>query len=677
MNPQDAVIVEVALLDAALLDRQLAVERRAEPEGDRRLHLRGDPQRIDADAAIDRADDAVHPDAPVLHRNLRHVGHDAAERLVHGEPPRLPRGRRGAPAGLLRRQLQHRAHPRRLLQQRPPEFQRVPLGRVRQLVHERLHGERGVRMPHRAPPEHRHPRIGGVEIDAMIGDRRHIGGVRGPLHRRGIDAVPDHAGERRAGHDRLRDHAMTPGHRVPPPVQRPLDPMDGHRTVVAAADVVVARPHHLDRLLVILRHVGRLGHEIRGDVRPPPEAAAQEGGVNGHLLRLEAEDLRHPALVHRLELRPRPHLAPVHRAAHRAVERLHGSVGEIGQRIFGHQYVRSQRLLHVPAGRGLGARRLRFLQITFAELHRVDVRVRTRIPVDLERVAPLLGRPEMIGRHRHPRRHREHRAHPGHGLGRRRVEPLHRAAERGRVGHHRGEHPRQLDVHAELGAAGDLLRRVEPAGGLANHLPVRRVLELDLLGRRLLRRRRGQRAVAGALVAADHEALLRVAIAGRHTPPGRRRRHQERARHGAHLAIAVELGPRGGRAAGHLDGEDRRVIFRRRGRVLDADAAPVGVQLLVDHHRQRGPDPLAHLRVREQHGDALVAADAQEGVDRRQDRRRGGRLLREGEPIQHGRHEEAHHQPAARPLEERAPRQPAHDRPSISLAARCTALRMR
>ena len=49
-------------------------------------------------------------------------------------------------------------------------------------------------------------------------------------------------------------------------------------------------------------------------------------------------------------------------------------------------------------------------------------------------------------------------------------------------------------------------------------------------------------------------------------------------------------------------------------RVLDAHLRPVAVELLGDQHREAGPDALAHLGVREQHGDGVVAADAQERV---------------------------------------------------------------
>src|SRR5262249_31005706 len=156
----------------------------------------------------------------------------------------------------------------------------------------------------------------------------------------------------------------------------------------------------------------------------------------------------------------------------RAVERLHGSVSEVGQGVFGYQDVRRQRFFDVAGGGGLGALGLRLFEITRAQGGGVDVRVRARIPLDLERVPAALGRPEVITDYGDARRNFEHGPHTGHGLGRRGIEALHFAAEGGRVRHDRGQHLGQLDVDAELRAAGDLLRRVEAAGRLADDLPI-------------------------------------------------------------------------------------------------------------------------------------------------------------------------------------------------------------
>ncbi|MNL10374.1 hypothetical protein D3C87_1311720 [compost metagenome] len=95
-----------------------------------------------------------------------------------------------------------------------------------------------------------------------------------------------------------------------------------------------------------------------------------------------------------------------------------------------------------------------------------------------------------------------------------------------------------------------------------------------------------------------------------------RRVDQHQARRRAGLAIAVELHPGRGRAAGDLHpAKARQAVIGGRSRgMLDADLRPVGVQFFGNQHGQPGPDALAHFRVAEQHGDAVVVANTQEGV---------------------------------------------------------------
>src|SRR5215469_11588530 len=59
---QHLVIVEIALLYSAVLDRDRAVERRREPVDDAALGLRPQDLGIDHMAGVDRRDDAVHSD---------------------------------------------------------------------------------------------------------------------------------------------------------------------------------------------------------------------------------------------------------------------------------------------------------------------------------------------------------------------------------------------------------------------------------------------------------------------------------------------------------------------------------------------------------------------------------------------------------------------------------------
>ena len=135
---------EVRLLDAAVLQRQLAVQDGGEAEGHCRFELRADAERVDVDAAVQRADDLVNAEAAVRDRHLRHLGRPAPERLVHGDPAAAAARERLAPARLLGGEVEHGEMPRVLLQELAAILERVLPGRVRELVHERLHDECGV-----------------------------------------------------------------------------------------------------------------------------------------------------------------------------------------------------------------------------------------------------------------------------------------------------------------------------------------------------------------------------------------------------------------------------------------------------------------------------------------------------------------------------------------------------
>lgn len=62
VHAQDFVIVEIVLVDAAVRDRDFAFESLREAKVDSALHLSFDAEWIDAEAAIDGADDAVDMD---------------------------------------------------------------------------------------------------------------------------------------------------------------------------------------------------------------------------------------------------------------------------------------------------------------------------------------------------------------------------------------------------------------------------------------------------------------------------------------------------------------------------------------------------------------------------------------------------------------------------------------
>ena len=86
VDAQERVVVEVRLLDHAVLQRDLAVQRRRQPEADAAFHLRANVVGVDRDAAIDGAHDAIDAELVVLvDRHLRDLRDHGAERLVHGD----------------------------------------------------------------------------------------------------------------------------------------------------------------------------------------------------------------------------------------------------------------------------------------------------------------------------------------------------------------------------------------------------------------------------------------------------------------------------------------------------------------------------------------------------------------------------------------------------------------
>src|SRR5204863_3578506 len=77
----------------------------------------------------------------------------------------------------------------------------------------------------------------------------------------------------------------------------------------------------------------RLPHKVTVDNGAPAKPAAEEHGVDFHLLGFETGSLRRRSAVHGLKLGTGPHVAAVGTHVGDAVERLHRRVGEVGQLI--------------------------------------------------------------------------------------------------------------------------------------------------------------------------------------------------------------------------------------------------------------------------------------------------------------------------------------------------------
>ena len=347
----------------------------------------------------------MHANPAVLDRHLRHLRHEAAERLVNRDTAEGPLGERLSPTGLLRGQVEDAQVAPMLLEQPAPILQRVEPHGTCQLVHEALNDEAGMRMADRTPPEDRDARLGGMQADPVVRDRLQVGGIGGAFDGRSVHALLDHhLRERGPLEDGLADDRLTPGDRQTIAAEARVQPVHPHRPVVAAAHVVLTSPHHFDR------HPGRLGDmsglddEVVRGRGTPAETAAEKRGVDLDLLGLQAEDASRGGLIPRLKLRPCPDLAAISSGLDRAVQRLHRGVREVRQLVFRFdlRLGPAHRRLDVPGGRGLQAWRSAQGAELFSHLLAIQLRARPEIPLDLERVTADLGGPEMLGHHGDP-----------------------------------------------------------------------------------------------------------------------------------------------------------------------------------------------------------------------------------------------------------------------------------
>src|SRR5512144_195492 len=142
-DPQHGVIVEVRLLDGAVLQRDAAVERGGERVADAAFHLRAHVVGIDRDAAFDGADDAIDAELLAAHRHLDDLCDDGIERFDDRDAAAalfagLAGRERFSPSGLLRREIECGEMARVRCQERAPERDGVLAGRLRELVDERF-----------------------------------------------------------------------------------------------------------------------------------------------------------------------------------------------------------------------------------------------------------------------------------------------------------------------------------------------------------------------------------------------------------------------------------------------------------------------------------------------------------------------------------------------------------
>jgi hypothetical protein len=142
-----------------------------------------------------------------------------------------------------------------------------------------------------------------VDIDREISDR--IGRVDDTLNHAAVDSILDHPVVKwRPGKDRLAYDVMLPARNLATGVDASFDPVQDHRPVEPAFDIIFARPYEVDWGTAVdcLGHRGELGGPIAKRVRAPPKAAAAKQRVDLDLFRLKPKHLRGDNVIDALSL---------------------------------------------------------------------------------------------------------------------------------------------------------------------------------------------------------------------------------------------------------------------------------------------------------------------------------------------------------------------------------------
>src|SRR5437867_11486105 len=143
IHSQDAVVVEVGLLDPTIVQRDFAPQCAADAAHDPALDLRLDDVWIHDLAAVHRAHDPTHPyvarAGDLDFSNLRQVGAPRAEE--QRDPTSAAAWHWFAPSSFLRRELQYVPGARRLPEQCAAECHRVLFRHGGELVDEALDDE--------------------------------------------------------------------------------------------------------------------------------------------------------------------------------------------------------------------------------------------------------------------------------------------------------------------------------------------------------------------------------------------------------------------------------------------------------------------------------------------------------------------------------------------------------
>src|SRR2546422_59400 len=344
-HAQHPVVVEVRLLDAAVLERDLAVEGRGKAVHDGALNLAPDDIGVYRHAAVHRGDHAVHLRRAVrAHRDLRDLRAPAAEGKHYGDAAVNAGGQRLTPARFFRGELERASAARLLAEGGAPELVRILARRVRELVDEAFQKETVLRVPDRAPePDLEAARLLARILDMQVGNV--VRTVANALDAEFVHPVGRQLHEVRAFHDRGRSDASGEERRASALVHAARHPGHRGRAVEVAARIVLAAVDELYRLAGDLREHRRANDRIGREAAA--ESAAEVHGVDLHLAGDDACDLGEDALRRTLGLRAGPDLDFPFAHPGGAIERLHARMREIRRLVFGLDFFRRRRGLGV------------------------------------------------------------------------------------------------------------------------------------------------------------------------------------------------------------------------------------------------------------------------------------------------------------------------------------------
>src|SRR5215471_14364037 len=138
---QELIVVEITLLDSALVEGDLRLEGTSQPPCNSSLHGATANIGIERNTAIERACDFMNRDFPTAYRKFDNMGGHRAERLGKGDATKMSWSRFLSPVAFFRGKIENTDGPRVVSQQIASIQIRILLHAMRKFVNEALDGK--------------------------------------------------------------------------------------------------------------------------------------------------------------------------------------------------------------------------------------------------------------------------------------------------------------------------------------------------------------------------------------------------------------------------------------------------------------------------------------------------------------------------------------------------------